>query len=240
MNKPLFTPVVISILGMGFSSAQSVELMPELEDYLTAGEYYEAGGRLCNDSITGADVSGWLGENEDGWYATIGGLPTEPDTIRDVVMVESPEVMLRCTSADAGICAGVVMTVDFSKYSSLTLNGSSYMWIQGSIPCVWSLWYESSSAGEAVLLYKDTIVYEDDSWLDFSCTVEGDQYRQMAADGTGKLYFVIGFDGSRGKNPLQSARFKDLSLTGNIPEPATATLGLLGLAALASRRRRIA
>ncbi len=230
MNKPLFSSVVISILGVGFSSAQSIELMSEPDWNSTVYYEYDSGGRLCNAGITGADVSGWLGGEADGWYATLGrerepgdGEGEKPSL--DVVLTDFSEGTLRCTTTDAGVCTGTVMTVDFSNYTSLTLGGSTQLWVQGSVPSVLSLWYESSSGGEAVLLFKDTITYQEvDTWFGFSYTIEGDQYRQMAANGTGTLYFIIGIEGSGGKGAMQSIRFKDLSLTGNIPEPATGGL----------------
>ena len=60
----------------------------------------------------------------------------------------------------------------------------------------------------------------------------------MKTNGNGKVYAVIG---SSGGNSGNSGIIRDISLEGTlaVPEPAAASLSLLGLAALMIRRRRV-
>lgn len=68
----------------------------------------------------------------------------------------------------------------------------------------------------------------------------------VRADTDGVLNFIINREGGSGSNNLAFASREHTSLAGPnlaltiIPEPATATLGLIGLAGLAARRRRSA
>lgn len=60
----------------------------------------------------------------------------------------------------------------------------------------------------------------------------------LKTNGNGKIYAVLG---SAGGSDGNNSTISDISLEGTlavVPEPAAASLGLLGLAALLMRRRR--
>ncbi len=238
MSKPLIISTVISAIGVGTTFAATIELMPglPLNGSTPTSAVYNSDGRLSGSGITAADVSGWLGGESDGWFFTTGNGVASPAG----VIVTNGVMNCQPVNIWGGVSTGAVVTVDFADYASLTLSGSALSQ-SADVSGVWSFWYETTD-GDVVMLSQGNIDYGDGvSWVDFSYTVDGEQYQQMAAAGNGRVYFVVGYSNSGGG--FGYGQLKNASLKGDnavIPEPATATLGLLGLAALASRRRKTA
>ena len=100
----------------------------------------------------------------------------------------------------------------------------------------YSVWYETRD-GEMVELCKGTRNNDGSPW-NVHYDLTEDQLRAMKENGNGKVYAVVGSSGGRGGD---NATVEDLSLEGTlaVPEPAAASLGLLGLAAMMLRRRRV-
>lgn len=237
MNKPLIISAVISAISAGTTFAATIELMPDLplNGTTPTSSIYNSNGRLSGSGITAADVSGWLGGKSDGWYFTTGNGVISP---AGAIVVDGV-MNYQSVALWGGISTGTVMTVDFSDYTSLTLSGSALSQ-NADVSGVWSAWYETQD-GDVVLLSQGDITYTDgQSWTDFSYTIEGAQYQEMASSGNGRVYFIVGYSNSGAS--FAYGQLKNASLKGDavIPEPATTTLGLLGLAALASRRRKTA
>lgn len=220
-------------MASAVASAGTVQIFSPLATI--AALTYNADGRLCNTNLTGNDVSGWLSGQADGWYTTTGN-----NDIRwgyASIDAAAQSLSLPNMNGTAGVCAGQKLTVNgLDTYTDLTFSftltppsstGSSY---------TWSLWYETTT-GSTVELAKESKGSFTTPW-NVSYTVEGTQYAEMAQNGNGKMYVVIGSTG--GPNG-PSATVTDLSLMATeavVPEPAAATLGLLGFASLLMRRRR--
>lgn len=72
-----------------------------------------------------------------------------------------------------------------------------------------------------------------------SCDLTDEQMSDMKNNGNGKVYAILGSTGGSNGN---KAMIRDISLEGTlavVPEPAAASLGLLGLAVLMTRRYRV-
>lgn len=231
MKKALCIIIHLAVASLApVATAATVELMPDIGTMTRQG--YNSAGRLAGSGITGNDVKNWLGNSSraDGWYTTTGN-----GDMRWGNATSNPEdqtINLPGMSGTAGCSFGLKMTItniqDYSGLSfSMTLNPSGN---SGSF--TYSVWYETKD-GEMVELCKETRSNNGTPWnVHYDLTEE--QLAAMKENGNGKVYAVVGSPGS-------SATVEDLSLEGTlaVPEPASASLGLLGLAALLLRRRRI-
>lgn len=233
MRITFFSLVCVASMVSATALAGTVQIFSPLAT-ITA-RTYDAGGRLCNTNLTGSDVSGWLSGQADGWYTTTGN-----NDIRwgyASIDATAQSLSLPNMNGTAGVCAGQKLTVNgLDAYTDMTFSftltppastGSSY---------TWSLWYETTT-GSTVQLAKESKGSFTTPW-NVSYTVEGTQYAEMAQNGNGKMYVVLGSTG--GPNG-PTATITDLSLMATeavVPEPAAATLGLLGFASLLMRRRR--
>lgn len=242
MKKSLSIATIALTIAFISSFAGAFELLTirDPDQGPAAQLYYDSEGRLCDDRITSPDVMNWLGAQSNDWYFTTGeGRPS------NYYIGYQPFDLYWFTcrlNDDADGCSlGIVSSVDFSNFHSLTLSCGVFIVsdsLDGYATC--SFWYETKD-GNVVLLAQDTIHGELDAslfvdpFVPFSYTVYGAQYQQMMENGTGRLYFIVGF-GNNGTS--MNTYLTDLSLTGAIPEPVTVTLGLAGLAALASKRRK--
>lgn len=100
----------------------------------------------------------------------------------------------------------------------------------------YSLWYETTN-GDIVQLGQGRRANNSSVW-NVSYVLTDEQMADLKANGNGKVYVILG---SQGSNDGNNAIVRNISLEDTlavVPEPATATLGLLGLAALMMRRRR--
>lgn len=233
MRITFFTLSCLVSLVAAEASAGAVQVFSPLATMNALG--YNSGGRLCTTSLTGSDVSGWLSGQADGWYTTTGNNDMRWGYASIDAAAQS--LSLPNMNGTAGVCAGQKLTVNgLDAYTDMTFSftltppsstGSSY---------TWSLWYETTT-GSTVELAKESKGSFTTPW-NVSYTVDGAQYAAMAQNGNGKMYVVIGSTG--GPNG-PSATVTDLSLMATeavVPEPAAATLGLLGFASLLMRRRR--
>lgn len=214
------------------ASAATLQLIPEITDI--KGEALSTAGRLTGNGITGNDVKNWLGRSiiTDGWYSTTGNGDMQwgkasADTANQTITLPN-------MNGTQGVCAGLKMTMEnIQDYSGLTFSFS--LTPPGTGPTfTYSVWYETTG-GEMVELCKETRGNNASVW-NISYDLTDEQLAAMKVNGSGKLYAVWGSQGgSNGNNAVIS----DISLEGTlaVPEPATVTLGLLGLAALMLRRR---
>ena len=135
----------------------------------------------------------------------------------------------------AGVCAGLKMTIEnIQAYSGLTFSFS--LTPPGTGPTyTYSVWYETMN-GDLLELCRGSRGNNASQW-NVSYDVTDEQLAAMKANGNGKVYTVIG---SSGGSDNYSGTIRDISLEGTlaVPEPAAASLSLLGLAALMLRRRR--
>ncbi|WP_418167302.1 hypothetical protein, partial [Akkermansia sp.] len=100
----------------------------------------------------------------------------------------------------------------------------------------YSVWYETGD-GEMVELCKGTKNNDGNPW-DVNYDLTPEQLEDMKKNGNGKVYVVVGSSGGNNNNNAEVR----VSLEGElmVPEPAAASLGLVGLAGLLLRRRRMA
>lgn len=233
MKKALYLIIHLAVVSLtGVATAATVELMPDIGSM--TGQGYNSNGRLSGGSITGDDVKNWLGSRSDGWYTTTGN-----GDMRWGNATSTPEdqtINLPSMNGTAGVCFGLKMTIeniqDYSGLSfsmNLTPSGTTGTY-------TYSVWYETND-GEMVELCKETRNNNGTSW-NVHYDLTEDQLKAMKENGNGKVYAVVG---STGGNGGDNATIEDFSLEGTlaVPEPAAASLGLLGLAGLMLRRRRV-
>lgn len=214
------------------AAAATIQLVPEIET--VTGWGYNSSGRLAGSGITGDDVKNWLGSRSDGWYTTTGN-----GDMRWGSASANPEdqtINLPSMPGTAGVCFGLKMTIEniqdyaglsFSLNISPTGTGGTY---------TYSVWYETGD-GEMVELCKGTKNNDGNPW-DVNYDLTPEQLEDMKKNGNGKVYVVVGSSGGNNNNNAEVR----VSLEGElmVPEPAAASLGLVGLAGLLLRRRRMA
>ena len=233
--KKLLCTICLGIASLAASvSAATVELMPEISSI--TGQGYNSAGRLANNNITAADVKAWLGPagRADGWYTTTGngdmrwGQASANAADQTITLPNMPGTI--------GVCAGLKMTIEnIQAYSGLTFSFS--LTPPGTGPTyTYSVWYETMN-GDLLELCRGSRGNNASQW-NVSYDVTDEQLAAMKANGNGKVYTVIG---SSGGSDNYSGTIRDISLEGTlaVPEPAAASLSLLGLAALMMRRRRV-
>ena len=232
--KKLLCTICLGIASLAASvSAATVELMPEISSI--TGQGYNSAGRLANNNITAADVKAWLGPagRADGWYTTTGN--GDMRWGQASANAADQTITLPNMNGTAGVCAGLKMTIEnIRAYSGLTFSFS--LTPPGTGPTyTYSVWYETTD-GELVELCRGSRGNNASQW-NVSYDVTDEQLAAMKTNGNGKVYAVIG---SSGGNSGNSGIIRDISLEGilAVPEPAAASLSLLGLAALMLRRRR--
>ena len=233
--KKLLCTICLGIASLAASvSAATVELMPEISSI--TGQGYNSAGRLANNNITAADVKAWLGPagRADGWYTTTGN--GDMRWGQASANAADQTITLPNMNGTAGVCAGLKMTIEnIQAYSGLTFSFS--LTPPGTGPTyTYSVWYETTD-GDLVELCKGSRGNNASQW-NVSYDVTDEQLAAMKANGNGKVYAVIG---SSGGNNGNNGIIRDISLEGTlaVPEPAAASLSLLGLAALMMRRRRV-
>ncbi|WP_302015489.1 PEP-CTERM sorting domain-containing protein [uncultured Akkermansia sp.] len=235
MKKTLWSICIGLAVLAAAASAATVELMPDIESIARQG--YNSSGRLAGNGITAADVKSWLGSSSraDGWYTTTGN--GDMNWGQASVNTGNQSITLPNMNGTAGVCAGLKMTIEnIQTYEGLTFSFT--LTPPGTGPTfTYSLWYETTD-GDIVELCKGSRGNNGSVW-NVSYDLTGEQMADMKANGNGKVYAVLG---SAGGNNGNNAVLTDISLEGTlaVPEPATASLGLLGLAALMLRRRRAA
>ena len=232
MKKALYLIIHLPVASLaGVAAAATVELMPDIG--AMTGQGYNSAGRLAGDGITGDDVKNWLGSRADGWYTTTGNGDMRWGNATS--NTEDQTINLPSMSGTAGVCFGLKMTIEnIQAYEGLTFSFS--LTPPGTGPTfTYSLWYETAD-GEFVNLCKESRGNNGSVW-NVSYNLTDEQMSALKANGTGKVYAVLGSSGGTNGN---NATVTDISLEGTlaVPEPATASLGLLGLAALMLRRRR--
>ena len=233
--KKLLCTICLGIASLAASvSAATVELMPEISSI--TGQGYNSAGRLANNNITAADVKAWLGPagRADGWYTTTGN--GDMRWGQASANAADQTITLPNMNGTAGVCAGLKMTIEnIRAYSGLTFSFS--LTPPGTGPTyTYSVWYETTD-GELVELCRGSRGNNASQW-NVSYDVTDEQLAAMKTNGNGKVYAVIG---SSGGNNGNNGIIRDISLEGTlaVPEPAAASLSLLGLAALMMRRRRV-
>ena len=233
--KKLLCTICLGIASLAASvSAATVELMPEISSI--TGQGYNSAGRLANNNITAADVKAWLGPagRADGWYTTTGN--GDMRWGQASANAADQTITLPNMNGTAGVCVGLKMTIEnIQAYSGLTFSFS--LTPPGTGPTyTYSVWYETTD-GDLVELCKGSRGNNASQW-NVSYDVTDEQLAAMKTNGNGKVYAVIG---SSGGNSGNSGIIRDISLEGilAVPEPAAASLSLLGLAALMMRRRRV-
>ena len=232
--KKLLCTICLGIASLAASvSAATVELMPEISSI--TGQGYNSAGRLANNNITAADVKAWLGPagRADGWYTTTGN--GDMRWGQASANAADQTITLPNMNGTAGVCVGLKMTIEnIQAYSGLTFSFS--LTPPGTGPTyTYSVWYETTD-GELVELCRGSRGNNASQW-NVSYDVTDEQLAAMKTNGNGKVYAVIG---SSGGNNGNNGIIRDISLEGilAVPEPAAASLSLLGLAALMLRRRR--
>ena len=233
--KKLLCTICLGIASLAASvSAATVELMPEISSI--TGQGYNSAGRLANNNITAADVKAWLGPagRADGWYTTTGN--GDMRWGQASANAADQTITLPNMNGTAGVCVGLKMTIEnIQAYSGLTFSFS--LTPPGTGPTyTYSVWYETTD-GDLVELCKGSRGNNASQW-NVSYDVTDEQLAAMKTNGNGKVYAVIG---SSGGNNGNNGIIRDISLEGTlaVPEPAAASLSLLGLAALMIRRRRV-
>ena len=232
--KKLLCTICLGIASLAASvSAATVELMPEISSI--TGQGYNSAGRLANNNITAADVKAWLGPagRADGWYTTTGN--GDMRWGQASANAADQTITLPNMNGTAGVCVGLKMTIEnIQAYSGLTFSFS--LTPPGTGPTyTYSVWYETTD-GDLVELCKGSRGNNASQW-NVSYDVTDEQLAAMKTNGNGKVYAVIG---SSGGNSGNSGIIRVISVEGilAVPEPAAASLSLLGLAALMLRRRR--
>ena len=234
MKKTLY------LIGLGVAalsasaSAATLHLMPEITGI--TGKGLSTAGRLTGSGITGNDVKNWLGNSSvtDGWYSTTGN--GDMQWGKASVNVANQTVTLPNMNGTQGVCAGLKMTMEnIQAYSGLTFSFS--LTPPGTGPTfTYSVWYETKD-GEMVELCRGTKNNDGNPWnVNYDLTPE--QLEDMKKNGNGKLYAVVGAGGGNNNNNARVGLSVDGELM--VPEPAAASLGLLGLAGLLLRRRTAA
>ncbi|MEG2586211.1 MAG: hypothetical protein RSB24_08000 [Akkermansia sp.] len=219
------------ILTTAFSaSAATTQLIDPITGITV--DNFDSAGNLTGKDITGTKIYDWLKSKEAGWYTTAGN----GDGTFGHATVNNGGITLTDSKGVAGTCAGLKLNVNnWTSYSTMTF---SFNLTTSNIPAnyTWSLWYQTTD-NQVLQLGKDSN-NAPTSW-DVSYIVDETAYSEVAKNGNGTFYIVLG--GTEGHNWNGAADIQNISLSGSgasIPEPSVVTLGLLGLLSLSLRRKR--
>ncbi len=198
-----------------------------------------------NFSVTAAKVNSWLGAAQAGvWYGTPangnnGGNPWDSLSISPLEAVGSDDLQVTFYNRKAygGSVVGTKIDLgsDYANIQALTLVADFSKLTSNSADMTLNLVYQKAGETDWSII---SVEGTDTDWvtaqtqslsIDLSEDVLGSQYvylvasaREGTAGGEKSVIFSLNAD----------------YRTASIPEPATATLSLLALAGLASRRRR--
>ena len=131
--------------------------------------------------------------------------------------------------ADVTLNEGSIAVKGNTSAQNITLSGGEIVFNEG---CTIDLGGNALSIGDDAVI---RLLFDSENGFDRACTLftnigEG-------SEGLDNLTIIVsGYDGSN-ETTIQ-ASIKDGKISATVPEPATATLSLLALAALAARRRR--
>lgn len=188
-------------------------------------------------SVTANQVTSWLSGKTDGWYAT----PANGNTGGQVFTVANPvspqdngSTTLQFTNRAAykGAVVGLKITLDdYAAYSNLNFSVDFQAIGGGTDGFSINLVYQTSEGWQISTV--STSNAELSASTDKTKTVSANLSQTPLTDGA--IYAVITSQTGGG-----TSNTLNVSLQGekSVPEPATATLGLLGLAALMVRRRK--
>ncbi len=174
-------------------------------------------GSLNNDGT----ISAYTEDSEEAMLNLIGGSVVNTGTIEIDTMIDSGDLTLNGgLMADITMNGGELYVEGYSKTESLTLNGGKVWFFEGAV---------LDLQGNELVVNSNIII-----------TLVIDGYSQLSDKYT---LFTNASEAAEFDIIIQDTEGKELgTATGmaitSVPEPTTATLSLLALAALAARRRR--
>ncbi len=216
------TTLITAALCLGLAASASADTTTlDLLDGLTTSWATDLKNNFESTTFTADAFVNWLGSQSDGVYCT----PMNGGSIVADTTLTSREdgytLSVYSRNNYGGSVAGIATTIeDTSSLTSLDLsytNSSSYdcdIYLVYQLNGEWKIYSTTISQGETATLTVD---------LSNASLTSSTVYAAVSVTGTA------------------SYRTGTISLTatsGAVPEPATATLGLLALGALALRRRR--
>ena len=232
MKKTLFI-YALSLYGFGaICSAATIQLMPLVTSLSGKNTTNQT---ITSVSIAGADVIGFLGTGtESQWYWTTGNNDRNWGGVSSDVPNQS--LTLKGMSGTVGSVTGVKLApVDAAAYENMTFSFDLDCANTGT-NFTYSLWFDTQDGSALQLTQGNRTGITGLSSISYDFSAE--QLATMSAQGAGSLYVVF----SNKAADAFTATVSNLSLSAvekSIPEPSTATLGLVALAGLLSRRRRV-
>lgn len=179
---------------------------------------------LLSGSISALDGEGTMTVGENG-RITQQGAEIDLETVITGGHVD----IYKGSFADVTLNEGSIAVKGNTSAQNITLSGGEIVFNEG---CTIDLGGNALSIGDDAVI---RLLFDSENGFDRACTLftnigEG-------SEGLENLTIIVsGYDGSN-ETTIQ-ASIKDGKISATVPEPATATLSLLALAALAARRRR--
>ncbi len=216
------TTLITAALCLGLAASASADITTlDLLEGLTTGDATDLKNDFQTTTFTAEAFVNWLGSQSDGVYCT----PMNGGDILAMTSLTSGEdgytLSVYSRNNYGGSVAGIATTIeDTSSLTSLDLSYTSTCSYGGTIHLVYQLNGEWTLKSEEFTAGDETTISIDLSNASLTSST---------------VYAAVEVHGQA------STRTGTISLTaasGAVPEPATATLGLLALGALALRRRR--
>ncbi len=222
MKTTLITAALCLGLAASASADTTLDLLSTVADTSTTQVQYD----FKANTISASTIASWLGSQSDGLYWTVmNGAEAASGSVSPTLTANESSYMLSFLNRPwfGGSVVGIATTIsDTSSLTSLDLsyteadNQDGYIYLVYQVNGEWTMKSTAFTVGNEATISVDLSETELGSSTVYAVVV--------TTTGTG--------------GTLETGTISLTAASSAVPEPATATLGLLALGALALRRRR--